>query len=152
MKSWFKFKPMHIWSPHSIHKWLGKHIQEPFILQIGVSNLWWPSFKKEASRWRVLQKFREGRDSSAEAVMCEGGGKKLILKKIGRIQKGRKKWLWWTESQSKNSCKQRLYNVHSKCSQEKDHSGLSKELMCKFSERGARNLGGSKNVRTSQNI
>lgn len=40
------------------------------------------------------------------------------------------------ETGSKNSCEQRLYNVQSKCLQDRDRSDLSKELVHRFSGRG----------------
>ena len=40
------------------------------------------------------------------------------------------------ETGSKNSCEPRLYNVPSKCLQDRDHSDLSKELVHRFSGRG----------------
>ena len=56
------------------------------------------------------------------------------------------------ETGSKNTCEKRFYNVHSKCLQERGHSDVSKELVCRFGGRGAGSLHGCQNVGTSQNI
>lgn len=39
------------------------------------------------------------------------------------------------ETGSKNICEQRFYNVHSKCLQERGHSDVSEELVCRFGGR-----------------